>query len=492
MQIRVLLMNAAPILVSAFAVTAWAQSSQSVVAAIREKKYSEAAALATQALKAAPNDVQLLTLQGVALKELGRSKDALAAFTSALHLSPDYLAALEGAAEIDYEAGDDRAIPLLDRLLKLRPDETTAHAMRAVMAWKHHDCKTAVQHFEQARTVIESQPDALREFGVCLVRLEKPEAAGVVFEEMLKRNPEDRSARFSLASIHMMTEHYQEAIDCLQSLISGEHPEPEALDLLSSAYEAIGDTPRAVSMLRQAIVLAPRNIDYYVDFATISFAHKSYDVGIQMVSAGLQLSPDSPKLHLARGILYIQVGQFDKADADFAISERLDPDLPGTAAARVLKLLQRNDMEGAIRAVNEEMKSRPTDGFLYYLEAEVLNWQGPKPGTPEFQRTLDAALTAVRLEPNLTLARNLLSRLYLDSGRVDLAIEQCRLVLRDSPEDTVAIYRLIRALKNTGKPEDAEEIPGLLKRFNQARQVANQREARENRFKIIEAAPQRQ
>jgi tetratricopeptide (TPR) repeat protein len=154
----------------------------------------------------------------------------------------------------------------------------------------------------------------------------------------------------------------------------------------------------------------------------------------------------------------------------------------------VLQCLQQNNMEEAIRVVHEEMKSRPDDAFLYYLLAEVLNWQGPQAGTPEFQQALDAASKAVQLEPTLTLARNLLSRLYLDSGQTKLAIEECRQVLRYSPHDPVALYRLMRALKLSGDPRDAGQIPDLLRRFDEARRLASQQEAQENRYKLVEGS----
>jgi predicted Zn-dependent protease len=120
--------------------------------------------------------------------------------------------------------------------------------------------------------------------------------------------------------------------------------------------------------------------------------------------------------------------------------------------------------------------------------AEVLNWQGPPAGSPEFQQALDSATKAVHLQPNFTLARNLLSRLYLDSGQVKLAIEQCRAVLRDEPQDPVALYRLMRALKTTGDPDSAKEIPELLRRFNEARQLASKQEAQQSRYKLVDGA----
>jgi alpha-N-arabinofuranosidase len=51
------------------------------------------------------------------------------------------------------------------------------------------------------------------------------------------------------------------------------------------------------------------------------------------------------------------------------------------------------------------------------------------------------------LEPNLTLARDILARLDLESGATEEAITQSRLALRTNPNDVTALYRLILALK---------------------------------------------
>lgn len=464
----------------------WADDVQPIVAAIRNKQYADALELAGHALKVAPNNSQILTLEGLALRGLGRDQDALAAFQKALRADPAYLAALEGAAQIEYAAGRTEAIPLLDRLIKLRPNDETAHAMRGVMAWKQRDCQTAVAHFERSQAAIASQPEAMREYGVCLVRLKRLQPAEEAFQRLVSLSPADPSLRRPLAAVQLMAERAQAALDTLKPLLSGDQPDPEALALASAAYERLADTPNAVATLRQAIVTSPRTVRYYLDFASLSFVHKSYDAGIQVVSAGLKLSPDSPQLHLARGILYVQNGQTDQADADFAMAERLDPRQPGTVDARVLQLLQDNDLEGATRMVREQIKARPGNAFLHYLLAEVLNWRGPAAGTPEFQQALQAASDAVRLQPDLTLARNLLSRLYLDAGKIKPAIEQCREVLRATPQDPIALYRLMRALKMSGDPEAAKELPDVIRRFNEARALAARQEAQESSYRLVE------
>ena len=474
------------VLLCSTAASVWAQNAQPIVTALRNKQYAQARDLAQQVLKTTPRNAQVLTLEGLAFRGLRRDEDALAAFQQALRADPDYVAALEGAAQIEYAAARPAAVLLLDRLLKLRPADPTAHAMRGVMAWKQRDCTTAVAHFGRSEAALAAQPEALREYGVCLVKLQRLEPAEKVFQQLVAGNPAAASARRSLSAVQLLAEHPQAALDSLQPLLKGESADPETLALASAAYEALGETPYAVATLRQAIVLSPRTVKYYLDFAGLSFAHKSYEAGIQIVSAGLKLSPEASQLHLARGILYVQTGQIDKADADFLVAERLDPRQPGTVDARVLEHLQDNDLNGAAQLVREQIKAQPKNAFLYYLLAEVINRQGPQVASPDFQQALDSAAEAVKLQPDLILARNLLSRLYMDAGQLKPAIEQCHEVLRITPHDPIALYRLMRALKMSDDSDAAKEIPEVLRRFNEARDLARQKEAQESRYRLLE------
>ena len=466
-----------------------ADPSAEIAAAIRTQQYEQAAGLARQALQRAPNDVRVLSLEAIALTALGRDRDALAAYRRVLKLSPDYLAALEGAAQLEYKAGDDGAIPLLDRLLKLQPGDPTANAMRAVMAWKHKDCEKAALHFHLAGEAISTQPAALEEYAACLARLDRPAEAVPVLRRLASLNPSDRRTRYRLAVAQFMTKAYADTLETLGPLMEGNEANPEALDLASAAWEATGDTPKAVAVLRQAIVLDPANTRLYVDFASLCLVHKSYEVGLDMIRVGLQRSPDAPELHVARGVLYVQLGQYDQADADFAAAERLDPRQGLGSLARGLSEIQQNDFDKALATVREQLKTQTKNEFLYYLLAEILTSQGAQVGSAEFQEAIAAASRAVELKPDFALARDALSKLYLESGQTDRAIEQCRLALRNDPMDATALYRLMRALQKSDKPGDREQIPALLKRFNEVRQQLNRKEDEEARYKLVEEAP---
>ena len=458
---------------------------QSIAAALRAHHFSEAYELSRSAVAESPRNPKLLALQAYALVGLGRSSDALNAYNRALSVSPEYLPALEGAAQLEYDAGTKRAEVLLDRILELRPGEPTAHAMLAVIDYRRHDCTSALKHFAAARPVISSQPAALAEYGSCLLDQDQPQAAIPLFQQVLAEDPEDSRARYNLAVVELAANQGKDALAILQPLVDSAQPDPDVLDLASSAYEQAGDTPNAVRLLRQAIVLDPKKLKYYVDFATISFTHQSFQVGVDMMNAGLEANPKAAQLYVARGVLYIQLAQYDKGEADFATANRLDPRESSGAIAEGLAQMQQSNLDQALATVHSQLKSHSEDAFLHYLEGQILFQRGGDPGTPDFKQAIQAAELSQKLRPDFELVHDLLGNLYLKSGQMERSMEQSRLALKQNPADQEALYHLIQALRESHK-DTKGELPALVKRLAELRQDARNSEASSNRYKLYE------
>jgi tetratricopeptide (TPR) repeat protein len=459
-----------------------ASSISAIQSALHAGDNEQALTLVHTQLQTWPKDVRLWALEGIALAHLGRDREALVAYRKALAISPDYLAALEGAAELEYKAGSTRAVPLLNRILKIRPAEPTVHAMLAALAYKKHDCAAAVEHFQKSGPVLSSQPAALEEYGACLMDLQKPDDAIPVFEQIFALLPNDPHARYNLAVAQFTAQHSADAIKTLQPLLEASDPDPDVLDLASAAYEETGDTPRAVILLRQAILASPRKVKYYVDFAALSYKHESFQVGVEMIDAGLTRLPKAAPLYIARGILYIQMGQLEKGQSDFESANRLDPGQASAAVAEGLAQMQSSNLDQALKTVETELKAHPSDAFLHYLKAEIISQGGPAVGSPEFNDAVKAASRAVQLQPDFPLARNVLGTLYLQSGQNEKATEQCRAVLRENPSDQIAVYHLLLALRKMNDPKG--EVPELVKRLAELRLQSQRQEASANRYKL--------
>lgn len=454
----------------------------SITSALRTSDFDRAVQLSRSALQEFPNNAQIWTLQGIALASEGDGAKALAAFQQALKISPNHISALQGAAQVEFQTGNRDAAQLLRRLLQLRPSDQTAHAMLAVLNYREGKCSEAAAQFEKAGELLDSQLDALHAYATCLVRLKKIDAAAEVFRRAAALHPNDPRELHLLAAIQLMAHEPNDVIATLKPLLQS-NPDAETLELASAAYEDSSDTPQAVSTLRQAILLEPRNVNLYLDFANICYAHQSFQVGVDVTSEGIALQPAAAPLYLARGVLYVQLAEYDRAEGDFAKSHELDPHQSLSAAAQGMAAVQANDLDSALFTLRAKLLRAPNDALLLYLEADILSQQGAAPGSQEFQTAMRAAKKAVSLQPTLASARSVLAKLYLQAGQNQEAVEQCRKALESDPRDQTSLYRLIQALRKIG---NQTEIPDLLKRLAVLREEAAKEERERNRYKLIE------
>ncbi len=454
----------------------------SIESLVRSKNYDQALRLTKTQLHTRPTDVRLWTLEGIIYSLTGKNTDARSAFEKALRLSPNYMPALKGEVQLLYESGDKRGIPLLERILKADPHDLTAQEMLAMLLKNQGDCRAANEHFAISSGQMGTHPETLEGYGYCLVQMKEFEKAITVFEELVALLPERSYPKYDLAVVLVTMNQNDAALKVLAPLLAEAQQDPDTLSLASQAYEAIGDTPKAVSLLRQAIVLSPTTASYYVMFSDICLTHDSFQVGIDMINAGLQRIPNESSLYISRGILYAQLAQYDKAEADFKRVEQLDSAQSISAYAGDLTDVLKNNPDQALVKVRTQLQAHPEDPLLNYLLAQLLMNQAPAVESGTFKEAMKSALLAVKLKPDHVGARDLLASMYMKTGQYDLAIEQCQIALKYSPSDESATYHLIISMRHTGHTDD---LKPLVKRLAELHQESLQHETERKRYRLV-------
>lgn len=143
----------------------------------------------------------------------------------------------------------------------------------------------------------------------------------------------------------------------------------------------------------------------------------------------------------------------------------------------------KDDLNKALSVVDGRLAKHPDDPLLLYVQADILAQKNADVDSPEFKKALVSAKRAVKLKPDLVVARDTLAKLYLQSEKNQLAVEKSRKALQYDPNDQVALYHLITGLRRTGNKQD---LPTLLKRLADLRQKATREESEHNRYKLIE------
>lgn len=459
--------------------------------ALHEGNYASALKISGELLRNDPKSPKLWSLRAFAYEHLGQNKQALLAYQRAIAIAPDFMPALEGAAEIQYKTKPAEAIPLLRRIVALQPANKTAHAMFGALESRQKQCGPAVQDFAAAGDILGAQPDALILYGVCLAHLGRHAESVVEFQKLLLLQPNNSIARYNLALEQWRSSAPDDALTTLQPLLDVHPPDSHALRLAAAIHESRNETPQAVELLRAAILAAPDDESSYLDFATLAFMHGSYSVGVDLVSAGLTRLPKSAGLYMARGVLYAQNGDFEKAMDDFEHAHELDPVYSMTASAEGIALSQRHDPQAALDQFRRQVREHPRNALGYYLLAEALSWtptgghangSAQSSGASSSAESIAMATKAVELNPRLVQAWDLLASQYLDIGQLEPAIKAARTALSLNSRDQQALYTLILALRKKGSRDELNQLVQRLTEVRKEEDVENNRTKRYGRL----------
>lgn len=458
-----------------------APSRAEIIQQLQRGENQAALSLARRALERAPRDCSLLSLEGIALTGLQQPQQALGSFREALTYCPKYLPALEGAAQIEFAQNGADTGALLDRILAVQPGNPTANAMLATTLRAQGKCAEALPHYVASEALFSSRPDLVESYGGCLADTGNFTSALASYRQLLASHPND-TIRYDFALLQWKTHANEDALATLTPLLTGEHRMP-ALALASKIHEEKGETPEAVALLREAILRSPDDVDDYLDFAAIAFNHKSFQVGIDVLNAGLRRLPRSGELLVARGVLEVQLSRGEAALADFEQAHRIDPKLSFAADAVGILHSQEHQNGESLAIFEAQAKEHPDDALLQYLLAEQMSEGGAGENGTHLQAAIAAGKRAVLLDPNYQAAHDLLAVLYVRGNQFDLAIQQAEAALALDASDQDALYQEIMARRRSG---DTAQIKELTARFNEARKENGRRQQRTDRYTLQE------
>lgn len=453
-----------------------------IVDQLRQAHTNQALLLAKQALATHPGDCQLLSLEAVAFTGMQQQDAALHAFEHALARCPAYLPALEGAAQIEFARKAPGARPLLERILAAQPGNLPAQAMLASLLQAGGDCAAALPHLKASQELFTSHPELLEAYGRCLAATGDLPGAIAQYQALAAAHPSD-AFQYDLAVLEWRHGEGQQAMTTLGPVLSAGQFEP-AFALASRLAESLGDTPRAVELLRSAILQAPDDPENYLAFANLCFVHSSFQVGVDMLGAGLKRQPSAAPLYVARGVLEVQLSKQTEAITDFETAHRLDPKLALSLDALGIVQTQQHQDVASLKLFREQAKENPGDPVVQYLFAEQLA-EGQTTSSADLADAIAAARQATLLDPHYQAPHDLLAKLYVRAGQPRLAVQQAELALADDPNDQEALYQELMARRRSG---DAAEVHRLVERLNAVRKENAQKQQALDRYRLVEGA----
>ena len=364
----------------------------------------------------APAHVQL----GEVYYETGQSNLALEHYGQAIQVDPTLKDFFINKLE-PYHRGlmlANEAKSLLDKSLKVIPNDPRAHFYYAQIESEAGNIESAIRHYEKIVTLIEEDrryleielrkgklQDVYLNLGNLYYQLGVLDKAAVTYEQAIARNPEleqhflemgksafDRAefnqvieplTKFLLIfpgntdASHLLARSYEvlgnvdKALKLYQQTIKLDPTHTEAMFQSAQIYRNRSDLPNALKMLQKLIDTDPNNAETHYLAAIVNLEHNLHEDALLAFLATSRLAPNHVDAHYQAGLLYEQKGDIDNAVEKYESAITLD----SLNAAPFFRLgaiyLKRGDKDNAIRVYEPALEIEPNHPQVQYHLAAI-------------------------------------------------------------------------------------------------------------------------
>ena len=261
-------------------------------------RYDRAIAHFTKAIELNPDFASAFHSRAYAYYSIDDYPRSIADYTQAIELNPDFASAFHSRANAYYEMADyPRAITDYTQAIQLNPGSPYSYFGRGAAYGKLGDRKLADDDYAMAALLEDGSVEDLAEsFYNCGLNLARSSG----------------NVRYDRAIAH-----FTKAIELNPDFASAFHSR-------AYAYYSIDDYPRSIADYTQAIELNPDFASAFHSRANAYYEMADYPRAITDYTQAIQLNPGSPYSYFGRGAAYGKLGDRKLADDDYAMAALLE------------------------------------------------------------------------------------------------------------------------------------------------------------------------
>jgi len=246
--------------------------------------------------------------------------------------------------------------------------------------------------------------------------------ASDILQDMLKSDPNNQAASFSLALVEIQENKFAEAEKLLAELKAAE---PNSLPLTYAQVQLNirqGKSQEALGLCDQ-IVNNLKSASAYILRARTYTTLKQMDKAIEDLEHSTTIEPDNVEVWIARSEFYRSLGRPDLALADIQKALSLAPGNVEIQKRAILLFLASNNLEKVQQGtaiLDQSLQSSPEDVELRLFKARAVLAEGTAPAIEEAQKILEKI---TQDQPKISEAWALLGEILLRQGQPGRAID---------------------------------------------------------------------
>ncbi len=406
---------------------------------IRERKFKEANEAVDRALSLSPGSAEAQYQRGSVLHVQGDLAGAMAAYSATLKADPKHIEARVARAGLLLDAGKTtEALADLDEVQRLSPSEPRVAYLKALLAERTGDVKTATAELRRVTAFLDPvpldfvryRPQLLMLNGLAHYGLNELEKAKPYLESFQKAQGTTPVTKL-LAQIYIKDGDVVRATEVLEGYVRAQPADSQALTMLASAHMAQGHNAKATSLMQDALAKG-----------------------------------DQPALRTVLGMSMLGSGRVQDGVEQLEIAYRKDPDQIAAGAALVGSYLRTGQVAKAVSVAEALVKRQPGSAALQNLLGVA---QAQKGSQAAARAAFEAA---AKLDPGFMAPQLRLARLDINTKNFDAAATRLNNLLKANERDVDVMMELAYLADRRGQADET------VRWFDKANAVSGQRELR--------------
>jgi putative PEP-CTERM system TPR-repeat lipoprotein len=375
----------------------------------------------------------LLMAGALSNRALGNRQKARELLEILLGRNARHTTALMLAADMALEANDlTRALPLVEQLQKLMPDDPDVLYLRGTLEMSRKRLAQASEYFERA-VAGKPSPDNLRELGLVQLGLGRQGEGLANLEKVFATNPKDTRAGVQLAMTYARLGDAAKALPVAETLVKNEPGNLAMVNFLANVKGRLGDKPVARVLWNKVLAQDGAFRPAVINLSWLDIEEGRFDMARTRLMQALSRNGQDPDLLYELGTLEARARRpaealryWQRADEGQRNDIR-----PGVAMLETLVGLRQFEKA---QVLAKNLSGRYPDRLEVVLaQARVQMASGDKLGARQSLRD------ATRLGDNLPDVQTQIGRMNMALGQLDDAAYNVRKAQQVRPGDLASL-----------------------------------------------------
>jgi len=383
---------------------------------LSQKNVDDANRFSEEAVTKNPKDAEAWMFKGDLLKAQQKTDLARAAYTQALAIKPNHVAAHIKRAYIEIETGGfDAAKADVDAARKVSPNNLTVVYTQALLDFTQGKNAAALESLQKILRVAPDHMATILMAGAVEYNLGSTQQAEQHLRKYLEKNPDNLYARKLLTTVLLKNGDSPDALAILAPALKDPKQDAQLFALAGQSYMQSRDFGKASEYFEQASALAPQ-------VAT---------------------------LHTSLGMSKLAQGDDTDAVSEMELATTLDAKSPKAGITLIMTELRLKQYDKALAAGQDLVKKQPNNPVVFNLMGAVYMAKGDMVNArASFEKS-------IALQPTYFPSVNNLAQLDLREKKPDAAKKRYESVLEKDKKNTDAMNALAGMALRQGHPEEA-------------------------------------